>query len=173
MVGILALQQGHTIFGRNKMRNALLAAVAALTLAAPAAAQTSQDLNMPVAPPLLGERLGPNTQTFEPAYDPAGFQVDPSQLSAAQVRQLQQSLRAQGFPVTRVDGRFGPETAGAMQSFQQRQGIPSPPGQVDTRALGMLGVGVAAAAPSGPAPTYQPSSSGLSTPLAGSATRRR
>jgi peptidoglycan hydrolase-like protein with peptidoglycan-binding domain len=134
------------------MRISSLAAAAALALAVPAVAQNSTDLNMPVAPPGLGDHVVMGTQTFEPAYNPAGFLVSPSQLSAAQVRQLQQSLRSQGFQVTRIDGRFGPETAGAMQAFQQRQNIPSPPGQVDTRALGMLGVGVAAAPYTGPAP---------------------
>jgi peptidoglycan hydrolase-like protein with peptidoglycan-binding domain len=151
------------------MRVSLLAAIAALTLAAPAAAQTSTDLNMPIAPAGLGERITAGTQTpFQPAYNPAGFQVAPSQLSAAQVRQLQQGLRAQGYPLRRVDGRFGPETAGALQSFQQRQNIASPPGQVDVRALGMLGVGVPAAPYRGAT-----ASSGLSIPLEGSVTRRR
>jgi peptidoglycan hydrolase-like protein with peptidoglycan-binding domain len=125
----------------------LLAAAAALTLAVPAAAQSSSDLNMPVAPPGLGDRITMGTQTFEPAYNPAGFLISPSQLTAAQVRQLQQGLRAQGFPVTRIDGRFGPETAGALQGFQQRQNIPSPPGQADVRALNMLGIAVSPAAP--------------------------
>src|SRR5262249_2332037 len=137
---------------RCRMRVPVLVAAAALHLAAPAAAQTSTDPNMPVAPAGLGDRITMGTQSFEPAYNPAGYQIAPSQLRAAQVRQLQQALRAQGYPVTRIDGRFGPETAGAMQSFQQRQNIPSPPGQVDARALGMLGVGVSPAAPGGAAP---------------------
>ena len=135
------------------MRISLLAAAAALTLAAPAAAQTSTDLNMPVAPAGLGDRVTMGTQNFAPAYNPAGFQVAPNQLSAAQVRQLQQGLRAQGYPLRRIDGRFGPETAAALQTFQQRQNIPSPPGQADVRALNMLGVPISPAAPPGPAPT--------------------
>ena len=130
----------------------VLAAVAALTLAAPAAAQTSTDLNMPVAPAGLGDHITMGTQTFEPAYNPAGFLIDPSQLTAAQVRQVQQGLRAQGFALRRIDGRFGPETAAALQGFQQRQNIPSPPGQADVRALNMLGVAISPAAPGGAAP---------------------
>jgi peptidoglycan hydrolase-like protein with peptidoglycan-binding domain len=129
------------------MWNSLLAAVVALTLAAPAAAQTSppssaNPLNMPVAPPGLGERITMGTQTFESPLA-AAYGVATSQLTAAQIRQIQQRLRAQGIALRRIDGRFGPETAGAVQSFEQRQNIASVPGQIDARTLGLLGVGVA------------------------------
>ena len=129
------------------MRNSLLAAVAALTLAAQAAAQTSppssaNPLNMPVAPPGLGERITSGVQTLEPPLA-AAYGLATSQLTAAQIRQIQQGLRAQGIPLRRIDGRFGPETAGAVQTFEQRQNIASVPGQIDARTLGLLGVGVA------------------------------
>jgi hypothetical protein len=126
----------------NAMRISLLAAVAALTLATLAAAQTSTDLPMPVAPAGLGERITSGVQTDEPAPLAAAYGLATSQLTAAQIRQIQQGLRAQGIPLRRIDGRFGPETAGAVQSFEQRHNIASVTGQIDARTLSLLGVGV-------------------------------
>jgi hypothetical protein len=42
--------------------------------------------------------------------------------------------------VRRVDGVYGPETAAAVQSFQQRQNIASAPGQLDAQTLSQLGI---------------------------------
>jgi len=133
------------------MRYSLLAAVAALALAAPAAAQTnppslSDQLQMPVAPAGLGERITggvESTETLVPSG--AGALVAPAQLDASQIRQIQQSLRAQGFQVRRVDGVWGPETAAAVQSFQQQQNPTAPPGQLDAQTLNRLGVSTTAA----------------------------
>jgi peptidoglycan hydrolase-like protein with peptidoglycan-binding domain len=101
---------------------------------------------MPVAPPGLGERITSGIETTEPAYPvspPApGAAVAPQLLSADQIRQLQQGLVAQGYAL-RVDGRWGPETAGAVQSYQQRQNIAVTPGSVDAQTLAMLGMSAA------------------------------
>jgi peptidoglycan hydrolase-like protein with peptidoglycan-binding domain len=129
------------------MRYSLLATAAALAFAAPALAQTNpppsldQQLQMPVAPPGLGERITSGVETTEHLF-PAepSIPVSPGQLDAAQIRQLQQALSAQGYPVRRVDGVWGPETAGALQSFQQRQNPTAAPGQLDSQTLAQLGV---------------------------------
>ena len=131
------------------MRNSLLAAVAALALAVPAAAQQQSMPTqgpMPVAPPGLGERITSGVETpglAFPAPPPAASAtLAPSRLNAAQIRQIQQGLRTQGYAVRRVDGRWGPETAAALQTFQQRQNITGTPGQIDAQTLSQLGVPV-------------------------------
>ena len=66
-------------------------------------------------------------------------------------------MQQQGFyKNSKVDGRWGPQTRRAVQSFQQAKGMPAT-GQLDEQTLGALGVnkqsekqigqGVALAAP--------------------------
>jgi peptidoglycan hydrolase-like protein with peptidoglycan-binding domain len=68
------------------------------------------------------------------------------QLSPSTVRQIQQALNQAGYSVGNVDGSWGPQTAQAMQNFQQAQGL-EPTGQPNQQTLSALGVqggGVAA-----------------------------
>ena len=53
------------------------------------------------------------------------------------VRRLQQRLKDLGFPVSAVDGQYGPNTAGALRQFQTRQGL-TPTGLPDQVTLNQL-----------------------------------
>jgi peptidoglycan hydrolase-like protein with peptidoglycan-binding domain len=61
------------------------------------------------------------------------------QLSPSTVRQIQQALNQAGYSVGNVDGVWGPQTAQALQNYQQAQGL-EPTGQLNQRTLAQLGV---------------------------------
>lgn len=67
----------------------------------------------------------------------AGAQAD-VKLSEQQVRDLQQSLKAQGHDIE-VDGVWGPNTQAALRQFQQQQGLQAT-GQPNDETLAALGV---------------------------------
>lgn len=58
-------------------------------------------------------------------------------LSAAQTRQLQAKLQAQGLPLAKVDGIIGEETRQAVRQIQQKLGLPVD-GYPDTELLARL-----------------------------------
>ena len=58
-------------------------------------------------------------------------------LSVAQTKQLQDKLKAQGFPITKVDGIIGEETRNAVREAQQKLGLPAD-GYPDMVLLGRL-----------------------------------
>jgi hypothetical protein len=66
-----------------------------------------------------------------------GQQVSPDQLSSDQVRELQQSLQAQGVSPGPIDGIMGPMTEQAIREFQQEQGIAAT-GQLNEQTLEAL-----------------------------------
>ena len=62
------------------------------------------------------------------------------QLSQDEVQNVQQHLQQQGYyKNARVDGKWGPRTREAVESFQQAKGLPSN-GQLDQPTLNALGV---------------------------------
>jgi murein L,D-transpeptidase YcbB/YkuD len=62
------------------------------------------------------------------------------QLSQEEIQDVQQHLQQQGFyKNAQVDGRWGPHTRQAVQSFQQAKGLPTT-GQLDHQTLDALGV---------------------------------
>ena len=62
------------------------------------------------------------------------------QLSQSTLESVQEQLQQQGFyKNAKVDGRWGPQTRRAVQSFQQAKGMPAT-GQLDEQTLGALGV---------------------------------
>jgi peptidoglycan hydrolase-like protein with peptidoglycan-binding domain len=62
------------------------------------------------------------------------------QFSQSTLENVQEQLQQQGFyKSAKVDGRWGPQTRRAVQSFQQAKGMPAT-GQLDEQTLGALGV---------------------------------
>jgi murein L,D-transpeptidase YcbB/YkuD len=62
------------------------------------------------------------------------------QLSQSEIENVQQHLQQQGFYTNaKVDGRWGPHTRQAVESFQQAKGLPAT-GQLDQQTLSALGV---------------------------------
>jgi peptidoglycan hydrolase-like protein with peptidoglycan-binding domain len=62
------------------------------------------------------------------------------QLSQDEIQNIQQHLQQQGYyKSARVDGRWGPRTRQAVESFQQAKGLPAN-GQLDQQTLNALGV---------------------------------
>jgi peptidoglycan hydrolase-like protein with peptidoglycan-binding domain len=70
----------------------------------------------------------------------AGDTGQGQQLPQSTLENVQQQLQQQGFyKNAKVDGRWGPQTRRAVQSFQQAKGMPAT-GQLDEQTLGALGV---------------------------------
>jgi peptidoglycan hydrolase-like protein with peptidoglycan-binding domain len=62
------------------------------------------------------------------------------QLSQNEIQNVQQHLQQQGYyKNAKVDGRWGPHTQQAVESFQQAKGLPTT-GQLDQQTLNALGV---------------------------------
>ncbi len=62
-----------------------------------------------------------------------------SSLSTADIRQIQESLRAQGVYRGSADGIWGPNTARALRDYQQRNNLPVT-NSLNDETLGSLGV---------------------------------
>jgi len=125
-----------------------------------------------------GSLSGGNTASRQTSASTAAAQPAPS----AQVRQVQQSLNAQGFYSGEADGLWGPRTSEALRSFQQARGLDQT-GQMDGRTMAALGLRAdgtpmsqtqtGAVPPPAPAPVSPPpASTGMSgtTPRTSSAT---
>lgn len=65
--------------------------------------------------------------------------IQASQLSAEQIRQVQQKLNQEGFHAGQVDGKWSSETQTAIRNFQKKKGI-QVTGQLDERTLDELGL---------------------------------
>ena len=102
------------------MKQILLASVAALALTFPAMAQAK-------------------VQQYQPTQQSQW--INPSRLSKQEVRQIQQALDKKGMKAGRVDGIWGPETAGAMRRFQTERKI-NAHGHLTQQTLAALGVNV-------------------------------
>lgn len=55
------------------------------------------------------------------------------------VRRAQEALNAKGYNVGTVDGRWGPNTEGAVRSFQEKNGIAAS-GTLDSPTMSALGI---------------------------------
>ena len=76
----------------------------------------------------------------EAANSPASDSTQGQRLSQSTVENVQQQLQQQGFyKNAKVDGRWGPQTRRAVQSFQQAKGLQAT-GHLDQQTLGALGV---------------------------------
>ena len=107
------------------MNKFLLGLMASAAIAIPAAAQTT--------PP------GPQTeQSQPPSAAPSQGAISPEGLSREQVMELQNALKAKGYEVGPADGIWGPNTANALRSFQDKQGLSG--GQLNSQTLSALGI---------------------------------
>ncbi len=79
----------------------------------------------------------------EPTAQPSGMAGDNTQteqLSQSDLQNVQQQLQQQGFyKNAQVDGKWGPHTRRAVQSFQHAKGLPAS-GHLDQQTLAALGV---------------------------------
>jgi sporulation protein YlmC with PRC-barrel domain len=66
-------------------------------------------------------------------------QISASQLSAEQIRKIQQKLNQQGFHAGQVNGKWSTETQTAVSNFQQTKGLKTT-GQLDEQTLDQLGL---------------------------------
>lgn len=106
------------------MKQFMLAAVATVALSLPAMAQSNDNAMQP---------------SQGQSYNQSQNQIDPSQLSPRQIRQIQSALDQKGFNVRHVDGKWGPRTEAALKDFQQKQNLQGN-GQLDQPTLAALGI---------------------------------
>ena len=117
------------------MKKLLLATTALALLSAPAIA----------ADQMHQGRMQPNAQYQTPSspqmnHDQQAGAIAPTSLDAQQIRHMQRALNQRGFDAGSVDGIWGPETAAAVKSFQERQNIQANGDQLNWRTLSALGV---------------------------------
>jgi peptidoglycan hydrolase-like protein with peptidoglycan-binding domain len=126
------------------MKRLAIAAIGALALplaiSLPAAAQQNN------AKPNAAQQQQSQAQPMQPNEQPQ------ANLSSGQIRQVQQALDQKGFKAGNADGKLGPETKQALQSFQQSQHL-QVTGQPDQQTLAKLGIG--GAETTGQAPASQ------------------
>lgn len=115
------------------MKRLALAAIGALALplaiSLPAAAQQN---NAKPNPPQSAQQQS-QAQPMQPNNQ------SQANLSSNQIRQAQQALDKKGFKAGNADGKLGPETKQALQSFQQSQGL-QVTGQLDQQTMAKLGI---------------------------------
>lgn len=131
----------------NRTSRITATTLAALLAAAPAAAFAQSSTTG--APGSGTSTSNPGMTTGAPAANqptaaqPSGMAGDTGQgqqLPQSTLENVQQQLQQQGFyKNAKVDGRWGPQTRRAVQSFQQAKGMPAT-GQLDEQTLGALGV---------------------------------
>ena len=95
------------------------------------------------------QQPGPNTQQADrqTAQNQSNDQtMSPQNLPRREIRQVQQALDKDGFNAGRPDGRWGPETNGALKKFQQRKQLAAS-GQLDQQTITDLGLDTTRFAP--------------------------
>jgi peptidoglycan hydrolase-like protein with peptidoglycan-binding domain len=115
------------------MYKAVLVAVAAAALVAPAVAQQR---NMDGQPQNGREPLG-QPEASQPL---ASHAIAPELLSTHQIRDIQQALQARGAPSMRSDGQWGPDIEVAIRNFQKSENMISQNGELDPLTLMALGL---------------------------------
>ncbi len=65
--------------------------------------------------------------------------ISPQKLSRSEIKQVQQALDKDGFKAGPTDGRWGPETRGAVKNFQQSKQM-QPSGKLDQQTVADLGL---------------------------------
>lgn len=131
----------------NRTSRITATTLAALLAAAPAAAfaqsSTTGAPGSGTSTSEPGMTTGAPTANQPTAAPPGGMTGDTGQgqqLSQSTLENVQEQLQQQGFyKNAKVDGRWGPQTRRAVQSFQQAKGMPAT-GQLDEQTLGALGV---------------------------------
>jgi peptidoglycan hydrolase-like protein with peptidoglycan-binding domain len=83
----------------------------------------------------------------------ARYLVSPQQLSASQVREIQQALEDRGDSSVRVDGEWGPDTEAAIKNFQKSENMISQTGELDLPTLSALGLDPLGFGPAGASET--------------------
>jgi Putative peptidoglycan binding domain len=122
------------------MHKAVLAAVAAAALSAPAVAQQlNPQMNNGQAQfgqePQAQPRPVPG-----PSHPMAGRAIAPELLNEHQIRYIQQALEARGMRAMRVDGRWGADMDAAIRNFQKTENLISQNGELDPLTLVALGL---------------------------------
>jgi peptidoglycan hydrolase-like protein with peptidoglycan-binding domain len=119
------------------MHKAILAAVAAAALFAPAAAQQIDMYRQPET----GQESQAQPQPFQGSSQAlAGRPVSPELLSTHQIRDIQQALGARGAHAIRMDGQWGPDIEAAVRDFQKSENLISQNGELDPLTLMALGL---------------------------------
>ena len=138
------------------MRKALLTSViagAALALTVPYTASAQQGWGGQQQPGQWGgqQQFGQQQQPGQQQFGQRGFgqqqfarrQLEgegaPLYVSPSEVLQVQQRLSQLGFNPGQIDGRWGEQTATALENFQQQAGL-SPTGNLNLTTLSALGV---------------------------------
>jgi peptidoglycan hydrolase-like protein with peptidoglycan-binding domain len=119
------------------MYKAVLSAVAAAALFAPALAQ-----QIPVQGP---SQSGQETQQEllpppRASQAMAGHAISPQLLTSGQIREIQQALGARGANSIRVDGEWSPDVEAALKDFQKSENMISQNGELDSLTLMALGL---------------------------------
>jgi peptidoglycan hydrolase-like protein with peptidoglycan-binding domain len=120
------------------MHRAVLAAVVAAGLFAPAAAQQINTNGQPVQ---TGQE--PQTQSRPipgPPQTAQGRAILPELLSVREIRDIQHALAARGTHSIRVDGQWGPDVEAAIRNFQKSENMISQNGELDALTLIALGL---------------------------------
>jgi peptidoglycan hydrolase-like protein with peptidoglycan-binding domain len=119
------------------MHKAILAAVAAAALFAPAMAQ---QINMNGQPETGLEPQAQPQPVQGSSQALAGHPVSPQLLSSHQIRDIQQALEARGAHAIRVDGQWGADMEAAVRNFQKSENLISQNGELDPLTLMALGL---------------------------------
>jgi peptidoglycan hydrolase-like protein with peptidoglycan-binding domain len=130
---------------RHFMHKAVLAAVAAAALFAPAVAQQMDQHPMDSGQSQNGQSQSgqePQAQQLIPGLPQAlaGRAIAPELLSARQIRDIQQALEARGARSIRVDGQWGADIEAAIRNFQQTENMIAQNGELDPLTLMALGL---------------------------------
>ena len=113
------------------MYKAVLVAVAAAALVAPAVAQQ---------PNMDGQNGQESLGQPEASQPLASHAIAPELLSAHQIRDIQQALEARGARSMRSDGQWGPDIEAAIRNFQKSENMISQNGELDPLTLMALGL---------------------------------
>jgi peptidoglycan hydrolase-like protein with peptidoglycan-binding domain len=141
------------------MHKLLIVTLATAALSIPAAAQGPAQ-NSPRSPSAQSAQPQQSGQQSQSGSNQAAQNetIAPRDLSAQQIKQLQQALNQKGMHAGKTDGKWGRETRAALEKFQKQQGMQAN-GRLDQQTLSDLGVNVAqssGAETTGAGPRQQP-----------------
>ena len=122
------------------MYKAVLVAVAAAALVAPAVAEQAEQFapTVPAASEQVQIQGQEQEQEQQPAAPPSRV-IAPEFLTERQIRDIQQALEAHGSPM-QADGRWGPNMDAAVRSFQKNENLITQSGELDPLTLMALGL---------------------------------
>ncbi len=119
------------------MHKAVLTAAALAALSVSAVAQQG----IVTGQSETGQQVQPQSRTLPDLSQAlAGYRISPQQLSAGQVREIQQALGDRGDGSVRVDGEWGPDTEAALKDFQKSENMISQTGELDFPTILALGL---------------------------------